>query len=467
MDDHMKRITRENFLGCLVAMLALAVALAGGLFVIAWPQSFPGQPAPNGPLFLAPQGRLTVASGNPYITRKLSCGAGCSGVIGANSVYWTPGDGGCWIPLWNGSTFIPTCCPEISNVLADSSPGNAGPFAVVANAVYDFYVYASPPGSGTCILSRSDYWQQVGTVTNTNASPAVFTQTGHGMLNGTPVRLVCSGGGSLSSNFTESTPYWVVASNTGAGTFQLAASVGGAAINAGSANTCGTTTAIEGIGNNNNITNAVTRGAANAQTRTSVGLLVNTSSFANAPGGALAGTYVGSCYTNTSGTIDYVFGGVGANGAIAGSLGCYNQFNKHVQTTQVIDTNSYPYAGGYRRAGGGSSFNFIDWLVGQREEGFCATYLQKVVTASVAGAEGKWGIGFDVQPVQVDTPPFIVHAYSNTAHTGAGTVTQCHNDIAIGRHEVQAIESTDGTNGGTFGNQDGSIGGALGWQGMN
>lgn len=405
--------------------------------------------------FPSPQGRLTLASGFPYMNRTLTCGAGCFGVSNASSILYTPGDGGCLVPLWNGTVFVPTCCPEISNVLANSSVGSAGPFAAVSNAVYDLYI------STGCILSRSDYWQQLGTVTNTNASPAVFTQAGNGMLNSTPVRLNCIGGGSLSPGFTPNTQYYVVAANTGAGTFQLAATIAGAAINAAGASTCVTSQqATEGAGNNLNNTVAPARGTANGQTRVN-GLFTNTLAITNGPGAGF-GTYVGTVYTNTSGGVDYIFGGLGANGGIAGSLGVYNLFNKHQQTTQVIDTNTYTYSSAtYRLAGSGTSLNTIDWIVGQREEGFCAAYEQKAVTAATAGSTGKFAIGFDVLPPQVDTPPFIVYADGNTAHTGAGATIQCHNDLQLGRHEIQAIEATDGS-AVTFGGQDGGIGGALG-----
>jgi hypothetical protein len=64
--------------------------------------------------------------------------------------------------------------------------------------------------------------------TATHASPAVFTATGMYYGNGTNVFLT---GGSPPTGFTNGTSYYVVNTNIGAGTFQLAATSGGTAIN--------------------------------------------------------------------------------------------------------------------------------------------------------------------------------------------------------------------------------------------
>ncbi|HEY3650457.1 MAG TPA: hypothetical protein VGL33_21015 [Streptosporangiaceae bacterium] len=64
--------------------------------------------------------------------------------------------------------------------------------------------------------------------TATNASPCVFTAAGHYYGNGTNVFLT---GGTAPTGFTNGTSYFVVSTNIGAGTFQLSATSGGAAIN--------------------------------------------------------------------------------------------------------------------------------------------------------------------------------------------------------------------------------------------
>jgi hypothetical protein len=67
------------------------------------------------------------------------------------------------------------------------------------------------------------------TVTVTIASPGVFTWSGHNLINGDQV--ILSTTGSLPTGLTAGTTYYVVSASRSAGTFQLASSVGGAAIN--------------------------------------------------------------------------------------------------------------------------------------------------------------------------------------------------------------------------------------------
>lgn len=82
------------------------------------------------------------------------------------------------------------------------------------------------------------------TYTATNATPCVFTGSGTSFVNGTPVVL---SGGSPPAGFTNGTVYYVVASGVaGAGTFELAATLGGAAI-ASTSTGNGTATPYNGI----------------------------------------------------------------------------------------------------------------------------------------------------------------------------------------------------------------------------
>lgn len=67
--------------------------------------------------------------------------------------------------------------------------------------------------------------------TATNASPCVFTASGHYYGNDTNIFLT---GGTPPTGFTNGTSYYVVSTNIGAGTFRLAATPGGAAINSSS-----------------------------------------------------------------------------------------------------------------------------------------------------------------------------------------------------------------------------------------
>ena len=92
-----------------------------------------------------PQGRLTLTSGTPVLTSAVSAAA---------TVYFSPYLGQS-APLWNGSAFIPTAYPEISNVLANSAVGSAGPAAAIASSVYDLFVGNN---GGTCTLTRGPAW---------------------------------------------------------------------------------------------------------------------------------------------------------------------------------------------------------------------------------------------------------------------------------------------------------------------
>ena len=96
------------------------------------------------------QGRLTAQSTFPIPTVA---------VIGGTNVYYTPYNGN-QIALWNGSAFINTAFTQLTNVLANSSVGNAGPAAAVAASVYDMFVWNN---GGTPTLTRGPAWTNLTT----------------------------------------------------------------------------------------------------------------------------------------------------------------------------------------------------------------------------------------------------------------------------------------------------------------
>lgn len=119
----------------------------------------------------------------------------------------------------------------------------SGGWTVTANSVspvanIDFP--AGTGGAGTCTHAAIGVGI-VASVTATNASPCVVTDTAHGMPNGTPVVL---GGTAVPTGFVAGTIYFVV--NQAANTYQLAATVGGAAINSSSTGTA--VSAFKGFG---------------------------------------------------------------------------------------------------------------------------------------------------------------------------------------------------------------------------
>lgn len=101
-----------------------------------------GSPATNG--------RLTNSSGTP-----VPSGA----VLAAANVYYTPYNGN-QIALWNGSAFVNNSFSQLTNILANSSVGNAGPAAAAASSVYDLFVWNN---GGTPTLTRGPAWTNITT----------------------------------------------------------------------------------------------------------------------------------------------------------------------------------------------------------------------------------------------------------------------------------------------------------------
>ena len=321
----------------------------------------------------AVSGRLTLQSGVPCMGNS---------TVTSSTVYFTPFNGNC-IPVWNGSAFAPQAFTELSNVLANSSTGKAGPFAAVSGAVYDLYVWSD---AGTLRLSRSDMWQQTATVTITNASPAVVTHNSHGLAEGAPVRLSVVGG-SLPPNFTAGTTYYV--RNATTNTYQLAATAGGTVINAGGA-ASGTITATEGIGDAQTVAvgTTIARGSANAQNLVT-GILTNTNAITNGPGAGV-GLYVGSMIIN-NGSIDVSYS---PTTTIANTIGIWNQFNRRPWRSNI--TNNFTASWTYTTA----AWRYADavitqtkFVIGQDEDGVEAVYN---AIAGTTSATAKAGVGLDV-----------------------------------------------------------------------
>jgi len=111
-------------------------------------------------------------------------------------------------------------------IIGDTT-GSGGPaeFRLGAQAIFSWRSSnRSDGGTGDTYISRGTY---TSTVTMTIASPGVITWTSHGLSNGTRVYLTTTG--ALPTGLSASTAYYVV--NASTNTFQLAATVGGTAIN--------------------------------------------------------------------------------------------------------------------------------------------------------------------------------------------------------------------------------------------
>jgi hypothetical protein len=92
-----------------------------------------------------PTGRLTLTSGTAVLTGT---------VAGAGTVYYTPHNGNT-APIWDGSRFVAMPFAELSNVLANSTTGKAGPAAAANNSNYDLFVWND---AGTLRLTRGPAW---------------------------------------------------------------------------------------------------------------------------------------------------------------------------------------------------------------------------------------------------------------------------------------------------------------------
>src|SRR4030095_7670960 len=115
------------------------------------PAGPPGPAGPQGPPgtvtlpLLAvppPQGRLTLTAGIPVMT---------SAVSGQTIVYYTPYIGN-QVPLYDGTSFVPTTFAELSQLTTDTTKS---PAAVGANQNYDEFAWSD---SGTVRCTRGPAW---------------------------------------------------------------------------------------------------------------------------------------------------------------------------------------------------------------------------------------------------------------------------------------------------------------------
>jgi len=120
-------------------------------------------------------------------------------------------------------------------VTAASSNSAENPIGILI----DYSARTAPTGwlmANGQAVSRSTYsalfnviCPTIGTFTVTIASPAVFTLTSHGLIDGDSVYFTTTG--ALPTGLTANTIYYVISAGLGANTFQVSATVGGSAIN--------------------------------------------------------------------------------------------------------------------------------------------------------------------------------------------------------------------------------------------
>lgn len=116
----------------------------------------------GGGVSISPQGRLTLTSATPVMATS---------VAAATTVFFTP-YGGNQVPLYDGTTFVPTTFAELSQTTTDTTKS---PAAVANNSNYDVFVWSD---SGTIRATRGPAW------TNDTTRSAGTALT---FINGVPV----------------------------------------------------------------------------------------------------------------------------------------------------------------------------------------------------------------------------------------------------------------------------------------
>ena len=81
-----------------------------------------------------------------------------SNVGSSATVYYTPYNGNL-VPIYSGTAFVLTAFTELSNILANSATGKAGPAAGAAAKTYDLFVWND---AGTVRLTRGGAWNSDG-----------------------------------------------------------------------------------------------------------------------------------------------------------------------------------------------------------------------------------------------------------------------------------------------------------------
>lgn len=266
---------------------------------LAW--SVPSQP-------VAPQGRLTLSSGEPVMSANQA---------GKTSIFYTPYVGNN-VPIYDGSAFVPTPFAERSNDLTQSVIGKAGPSVAGPYQCVDGFVWND---TGTVRLTRGPKWRRAGAFTVTVATPAVVTWVGHGLGDGatwTPESTTGSlpAGGQV----VLGTTYFVtrIDNDTFKISTTLANQVAGTFIN--------TTGAQSGVHTGANYTSGRGAGAGTCELEMLNGVLVNKYDIANGPA-ARMGTFVGTIYCNGASQVDFKMGSV-ASGFGEAMIGIWNAYNR-------------------------------------------------------------------------------------------------------------------------------------------
>ena len=123
--------------------LTISVDRANGSGTFAsWKINLAGDPGANSASVASPQGRLTLTSGVAITTAD---------VVGATNIFFTPVGGGV-LPIWNGSSFIPTAFAELGLAL-DATTTDVGFHQI--GRIFDVFVVND---SGVVRLGTGPAW---------------------------------------------------------------------------------------------------------------------------------------------------------------------------------------------------------------------------------------------------------------------------------------------------------------------
>ncbi|TAJ37845.1 MAG: hypothetical protein EPO55_17530 [Reyranella sp.] len=358
---------------------------------LAW--AVPSQP-------VAPQGRLTLVSGEPVMTANQT---------GQASVFYTPYVGAN-VPIHDGSAFVPTPFTERSNDLTQGSTGKAGPAPAGPYQVIDLFVWND---SGTLRLTRGPKHRKAGTFTITVATPAVVSWVDHGLHDGatwTPEST--TGNLPTGAQVVVGGTYFVT--RVDADTFKLSTSLADQ-VTGTFINTSGTQS---GIHTGANYTAERGTGAGTCELERVDGIWVNKHDITNGPA-VQRGTYVGTIYCNASSQVDFKKGSIAAGFGEA-IIGVWNVYNRVNVTGSVINSGGWSYAGGTRPAAGLATSR-VTVVAGLKEVGISGSFGVAVYSAG-AGSNVNMGVGFNssstFQALVTGSPG--AHGYGSPTGTGSG-----------------------------------------------
>lgn len=323
---------------------------------------------------VSPQGRLTLSSGEPVMTADHT---------GKTSIFYTPYVGAN-VPIYDGSSFVPTPFAERSNDLTQSSVGKAGPAAAGPYQVIDVFVWND---GGTVRLSRGPCWRSSSAVTITVASPAVVTWNAHGLHDGaTWTAESTTGNLPTGAQVALGIAYFIT--KVDADTFKLSTTlanqVAGTFIN-----TSGTQS---GVHTGANYTVKRGAGVGTSELERVDGIWVNKYGIVNGPA-AHQGTFVGTCLTDGSAQLNWQRGGAAVGGRPA-QLCLWNTYNRAEVKGYVLDTTaSYTYNSSMVRPARGQSTMRVNHVHGLAEDFFDAKYTS--AWQGDLGVHGSVGIGIN------------------------------------------------------------------------